>query len=147
MLKLLTAQKMKFSNKNFSSKYDQIPSKLRIWPHLQKKSLMENFIFCVVCHEKLIQKTYCRLILILLLTFLFNFSLSLCFSSKCNLCIPPFVLEYFCFYFDHLNFSIAHFYFDQKKPLIAFLMLQYNKHSQTLHQLLYHFACRLVSGR
>ena len=36
------AQKMKFSNKDFFSKCDQ---KLRIWSHLLKKSLMENFIF------------------------------------------------------------------------------------------------------
>ena len=38
-----TAQKMKFSIKNFFSKYDQIRRKLRIWSHLLKKSLMENF--------------------------------------------------------------------------------------------------------
>ena len=31
-----TAQKMKF------------PSFLRIWPHLLKKSVVENFIFCAV---------------------------------------------------------------------------------------------------
>ena len=37
----ITAQKMKFSIKDFSSK-------LRIWSHLLKKSLMENFIFCAV---------------------------------------------------------------------------------------------------
>ena len=43
-----TAQKMKFSIKNFSSKCDQIRMKLRIWSHLLKKSLMENFIFCAV---------------------------------------------------------------------------------------------------
>ena len=43
-----TAQKMKFPIKNFFSKCDQIPSFLWIWPHLLKKSLMENFIFCVV---------------------------------------------------------------------------------------------------
>ena len=41
-----TAQKMKFSIKDFFSKCDQIRRKLRIWPHLLKKSLMENFIFC-----------------------------------------------------------------------------------------------------
>ena len=41
----LTAQKMKFSIKDLFSKYDQIPKKLRIWPHLLKKSLMENFVF------------------------------------------------------------------------------------------------------
>ena len=41
-------QKMKFSIKDFFSKFDQILSFLRIWSHLLKKSLMENFIFCVV---------------------------------------------------------------------------------------------------
>ena len=40
-----TAQKMKFSTKNFFSKCDQIRSYLWIWPHLLNKSLMENFIF------------------------------------------------------------------------------------------------------
>ena len=40
-----TAQKMKFSIKDFFSKFDQIRSFLRIWSHLLKKSLMENFIF------------------------------------------------------------------------------------------------------
>ena len=37
---------MKFSIKNFSSKYDQIRSFLRIWSHLLEKFLMEDFIFC-----------------------------------------------------------------------------------------------------
>ena len=40
--------KMKFPVKDFFSKYDQIRSFLLIWPHLLKKSLMENFIFCAV---------------------------------------------------------------------------------------------------
>ena len=40
--------KMKFSIKDFFSKYDQVRRKLRILPYLQKKSLMENFIFCAV---------------------------------------------------------------------------------------------------
>ena len=43
-----TAQKMKFSVKDLFSKRDQIHSNLRIWSHLLKKSLMENFIFCAV---------------------------------------------------------------------------------------------------
>ena len=44
-----TAQNMKFSNKDFFSKcYQWIRSFLRIWSHLLKKSLMENFIFCAV---------------------------------------------------------------------------------------------------
>ena len=40
-----TAQKMKFSFKDFFSKCDQIRMKLRIQSHLLKKSLMENLIF------------------------------------------------------------------------------------------------------
>ena len=43
-----TAQKMKFSIKDFFSKCDQICGNLGIWSHLLKKSLMENFIFCAV---------------------------------------------------------------------------------------------------
>ena len=36
---------MKFSIKYFFSKCDQIRSFRRIWSHLLKKSLVENFIF------------------------------------------------------------------------------------------------------
>ena len=43
-----TAQKMKFSIKDLFSKCEQIRSFLRIWSHLLKKLLMENFIFCAV---------------------------------------------------------------------------------------------------
>ena len=39
---------MKFSIRDFFSKCDKIRRKLRIWSHLLKKSLMENFIFCAV---------------------------------------------------------------------------------------------------
>ena len=39
---------MKFSIKDFFSKWQQIRRKLRIWSHLLKRSLMENFIFCAV---------------------------------------------------------------------------------------------------
>ena len=39
-----TAQKMKFSIKDFFNKCDQICSFLRIWSNLLKKSLMENLI-------------------------------------------------------------------------------------------------------
>ena len=45
-----TAQNMKFSIKDFFSKCDQNRRKLRIWSHLLKKSVMENFIFCAVIH-------------------------------------------------------------------------------------------------
>ena len=44
----LSAQKMKFSIKDFFSKCNQIRRKLRTWSHLLKKSLMENFLF--VCN-------------------------------------------------------------------------------------------------
>ena len=40
---VFTAQKMKFSVKDFFSKYDQIRIFLPIWSRLQKKSLMGNF--------------------------------------------------------------------------------------------------------
>ena len=39
---------MKFSIKDFFSKYERIRRKLRIWSYLLKKSLMENFIFCAM---------------------------------------------------------------------------------------------------
>ena len=43
-----TAQNRKFSTRDFFSKCDQIRSFLRIWSHLLKKSLMEDFNFCAV---------------------------------------------------------------------------------------------------
>ena len=54
---------MKLSINDFFSKCDQIRRKLRIWSHLLKNSLMENFIVCTVSvtfetglsdHDKLI---------------------------------------------------------------------------------------------
>ena len=52
ILTKFTAQKMKFSIKDFFSKYDQVCRKLRIWSHLLKNSLMENFIFrAMVCRN------------------------------------------------------------------------------------------------
>ena len=43
-----TGQKMKFPIKDFFRKCDQIRKTMRIWSHLLKKSLIENFIFCAV---------------------------------------------------------------------------------------------------
>ena len=51
---IYTAQKMKFSIKDFFSKYDQIRS------HLLKKSLMENFIFCAVLCESTAAESTCK---------------------------------------------------------------------------------------
>ena len=42
-----TAQKMKLPIIDFFSKCEQTRRKLRIWLHLLKESLMENFIFCL----------------------------------------------------------------------------------------------------
>ena len=42
---IYTAKKMKFSIKDFLSKFDQIRSFLRIGSYLLKTSVMENFIF------------------------------------------------------------------------------------------------------
>ena len=50
-LSVVTIQKMKFSIKDLFSKCDQIHNFLRIWSHLLTKSLMENFIFSLVCME------------------------------------------------------------------------------------------------
>ena len=43
-----TAQNMKFFIKDFFSKCNHIRSFMRIWSHLLKKSLMENFMSCAV---------------------------------------------------------------------------------------------------
>ena len=51
---------MKFSIKDFFSKYDQIRIKLRIWSHLLKKSSMENFIFCAVYAIVIAQEKHLR---------------------------------------------------------------------------------------
>ena len=51
MLSGNTAQKVKFSIKNFSSKYDQIRRKPQIWSHLLKKIL----------HRKLERTNYTNL--------------------------------------------------------------------------------------
>ena len=71
---------MKFSIKDFFSKYVQIRW-LRIWSHLLKKSLMENFIFCAVLvfHTEGL-KTFCRIIF--KLTLFFSLKLKQHFSSN-----------------------------------------------------------------
>ena len=46
----------KFFIKDFFSKYCHIRRKLQIWSHLLEKSLMENFIICVVLTMTLFEK-------------------------------------------------------------------------------------------
>ena len=47
-LLIYTVQKMKLSITDFFSKCEKILKKPRIWSHLPKKSVIENFIFCAV---------------------------------------------------------------------------------------------------
>ena len=47
-IRINTAQKMKFSIKDFFSKCDHTRRKMRIWSNLLKKPLTENFIFWAV---------------------------------------------------------------------------------------------------
>ena len=54
---ILLHKKWKFSIKGFFSKCEQIHNKLRIWSHLRKKSLMENFIFCAVYWSRKVKNT------------------------------------------------------------------------------------------
>ena len=54
-LKIINAQKMKFSIEDLFSKCDQIRKKLRIWSHLLKKSSMENFFFVQCMNSKWLQ--------------------------------------------------------------------------------------------
>ena len=49
-------KKIKFSIKDFFSKYDQTRSFLRIWSYLLEKSFMENFIFYAVVDLRVISK-------------------------------------------------------------------------------------------
>ena len=52
----LNCAETKFSIKDFFSKCDQIRSFLRIWSHLLKKPLMENFTFLCSVSIKLLQQ-------------------------------------------------------------------------------------------
>ena len=71
-----TAQKMKFSIKGFSSKCDQIRSFL-------KKSLMENFIFCVVQVQEFCIRSKTNLFLKPLLQGWVNFQIPLRVTEHC----------------------------------------------------------------
>ena len=48
LLKNTSASKMKFSVEDFCRISAGFLQKLRIWSHILKKPLMENFIFCAV---------------------------------------------------------------------------------------------------
>ena len=65
---VITAQKMKFSFKDFYSKCDQFPSFLWIWSNLLKKSLIENFIFCAVYNIQIRISTSSKTELIILIS-------------------------------------------------------------------------------
>ena len=92
-LTISATQKMKFSIRDSFSKCYQIRRKLRIWSHLLKKSLMENFIFCavhyVVCRaqlnnseNKLRQEMHEILIVIMARDIFFYIYLSICYIFR-----------------------------------------------------------------
>ena len=92
-----TAQKMNFSNKNFFSKCYQIRSFPRIWSHLLKKFLMENFFFCAVLQSYLCNRFQRSIIngsfsswneITIFLNDIFLNGIFL-FTSKCQLCNYP----------------------------------------------------------
>ena len=66
---------MNFSIEDFFSKCDQIRILLRIWSHLLKKSLMENFIFCAVIYFRTASVIFASTLMIMkhLLTTYFTF--------------------------------------------------------------------------
>ena len=78
-----TAQKMKIFSKDFFSKWDQIRRKLRIWSHLLKKSLMENFIFCSVNITQLNAKINQKLMNSSTNSFLKKEAVLMCAISNC----------------------------------------------------------------
>ena len=74
---------MKFSIKDFFSKCNQIRKNLRIWPHLTKKSLMKNFIFCAVLyHICLMDQEHFQIYLISFIMTFFPLSEILLFKSS-----------------------------------------------------------------
>ena len=94
-----TAQKMKFSIKDFFSKFDQIYSFLRIWSHLLKKSLMENLIFCAVscsrvaCMADFMLKNSERIIQTTIIEHILNFNLHNFKTTRVQPCLGV------CFFF------------------------------------------------
>ena len=55
---LRTAQKMKFSIRDFFRKCEQIRSFMWVWSYLLKKFFMKNFIFSAVTELKNVQKLF-----------------------------------------------------------------------------------------
>ena len=62
-----TVQKMKFSIKDFFSKYGKIQTKMWICSNLLKKSLMKMFIFCAVKHVDVEAKAILNTLLVSLI--------------------------------------------------------------------------------
>ena len=68
---IITSQKMEFSIRDFFSKCNQIRWKLGIWSHLQKKPLIEIFIFlCSACRTLVAKGS------------IYNESKKLCYRNK-----------------------------------------------------------------
>ena len=116
----ITAQKMKFSMKDFLSKYDQIRSFLRIWSYLLKTTLMENFIFYVMNVNKNLIKLFRKNIFFSYLPFIDNEAIRKLFFL--NFGSTRYAFEYVSGFFNtfwnffNLNFKIKTFLNFISKP-------------------------------
>ena len=114
-----TAQKIKFSMKYFFSKCDQIHNFLCIWSHLQKKSLIENFIFCAVIwwlndinyYHACSPHCMC-----------FNFRFKMCFNYRMLICTGQFLTELSSYILDITN-NISHGSMSRHKYFITFAIV------------------------
>ena len=93
---------MKFSIKDFFSKCDQICRTLRIWTHLLKKPLMENFIFSAVWDSGLSFKCWLLSIFSSSGVFLAN-----CFHKKQCILFCNLLLYYLISLKMYINFSYS----------------------------------------
>ena len=117
---------MKFSIKDFFIKCDQMRSFLRIWSHLLKKLLMENFIFCAVSR----------------LVIPFNLKKSLYKVIQDKNCLVGFFISYRLKYKQLLSIiqQLAFSIFNSARksvPLFRFVItsIRYQNHNYRLHSI------------
>ena len=98
-----TAQKVKFSIKDFLGKCNQIRSFLRTWSHILKKSLMQSFIFCKVLFHLVNNESLGNL----------SIDSSLAISNFHNIILQPMIFLKFAFSckFCALNIKICRNFF------------------------------------
>ena len=97
-------------NYNFFSKCDQIHRKLKIWSHLLKKFLMENFIFCAVYLKHHLHFYFYQPILVSVFPVLSSFGCEICVKFELILKFPTTNLWLFLnFRFSKTNLGSVEF--------------------------------------